>query len=254
MTLQLKNTHQITATLRLKSGLHIGAGKDTIEIGGLDLPVVKNPFLQEPYIPGSSVKGKLRSLLEWALDSVENNGEVWGSKQDRDYPKSDPILRTFGTTNKRWHENHAPGPTRLIVRDSSLNRDWAKMIRERGLPFTEEKTEVSIDRIQGKAGGGGPRRIERVPAGAEFDLEMSFKVFDVDGDGGRVDGICLDRLLEALKLLEKDALGGSGSRGYGRVEVHDLCVDHQSIAEAFGAITAISLDVPTRLFGQEHYG
>lgn len=254
MTLQLKNTHRISATLLLKSGLHIGAGKDTIEIGGLDLPVVKNPFSQEPYIPGSSVKGKLRSLLEWALGKVEDNGEVWGSKRDGSYPKDDPVLRTFGTTNKRWHETHAPGPTRLVVRDAPLNRAWADSIRDRGLPFTEEKMEVSVDRIQGKAGGGGPRRIERVPASAEFDLEMSFKVFDVDGDGGRVDGECLDRLLEALKLLEKDALGGSGSRGYGRVEVQNLSVDDRPIAEAFDAITAISLDAPARLVGQEHYG
>jgi len=254
MTLQLKNTHRITATLLLKSGLHIGAGKDTIEIGGLDLPVVKNPFSQEPYIPGSSVKGKLRSLLEWALGKVENNGEVWGSKRDGNYQKDDPVLRTFGTTNKQWHENHAPGPTRLVVRDAPLNAAWAEAIRDRGLPFTEEKMEVSIDRVQGKAKNGGLRRIERVPAGAEFDLEMSFKVFDVDGDGGKVDGICLDRLLEALKLLEKDALGGSGSRGYGRVEVQGLSVDGQSIAEAFGTIAVISLDTPARLFGQEHYG
>ncbi len=258
MTLQLLATHRITATLVLKSGLHIGAGKDAIEIGGIDLPVVKNPFTQEPYIPGSSVKGKLRSLLEWAHGAVESDGSVWGSDRSGvktgKYRPDDVVLRIFGTTDKAWHETYHPGPTRLIVRDAPLNENWAETVRTRGLAFTEEKMEVAIDRIQGKARDGGLRRTERVPAGSEFDLEMSFKVFTVDNDNGHTDGRCLDHLLEALKLLEKDALGGSGSRGYGRVEVCHLAVDGRHLAEAFAGITAIDPAHPVLLFGQERYG
>lgn len=245
MTYQLLTTHRITATLSLRSGLHIGAGKDAIEIGGLDLPVVKHPFSQEPYIPGSSLKGKLRSLLEWALNRVENDGSVWGSNKNGQYTVDDPILRAFGTTHKQWRG----GPTRLLVRDAYLEQAWAASIREQGLAFTEEKTEVTIDRIQGKAKDGGLRRTERVPAGARFELEMVFKIFDWNGDGGKTDLDCLNRVLEGLKLLERDALGGSGSRGYGRVRVDHLKVDARDIQAGFDAIVRLDPERPAALAG-----
>lgn len=235
MTHSLISTHRITATLVLRSGLHIGAGKDAIEIGGLDLPVVKHPFTQEPYIPGSSLKGKLRSLLEWALNRIENDGNVWGSNRNGQYKDDDPILRAFGTTHKQWRG----GPTRLLVRDAYLEPAWAEATRAQGLAFTEEKMEVTIDRIQGKARDGGLRRTERIPAGARFELNMVFKIFDWNGDGGKIDRDCLNRVLEGLKLLERDALGGSGSRGYGRVRVENLKVDEQDIQARFDAITQL---------------
>ncbi|TVR57609.1 MAG: type III-A CRISPR-associated RAMP protein Csm3 [Candidatus Competibacteraceae bacterium] len=245
MTHSLLSIHRITATLSLRSGLHIGAGKDAIEIGGLDLPVVKQPFTQEPYIPGSSLKGKLRSLLEWALNRVENDGNVWGSNKNGQYAADDPILRAFGTTHKQWRG----GPTRLLVRDAYLDPAWADSIREQGLAFTEEKMEVGIDRIQGKAKDGGLRRTERVPAGARFALEMVFKVFDWNDDGGQTDRNCLNRVLEGLKLLERDALGGSGSRGYGRVRVENLKVDERDVQADFDAIVRLDPDRPAALAG-----
>lgn len=243
MTMKLHATHRITALLELRSGLHIGAGKDAIEIGGLDLPVVKNPFTQEPFIPGSSIKGKLRSLLEWTLDRIENDGSVWGSDRNGAYSSDDLVLRVFGTTIKEWQG----GPTRLTVRDAHLEPDWAESIRAQGLAFTEEKMEVSIDRIKGRAKDGGLRRTERVPAGARFELELIFKVFDT-GDGGKTDYTGLNRVLEALKLLEQDALGGSGSRGYGRVQFTDLQVDGRSLQKAFDGIREVHKDRSNSLF------
>ncbi len=245
--MKLLATHRICTTLELRSGLHIGAGKDAIEIGGLDLPVVKNPFTQEPYIPGSSIKGKLRSLLEWTLDRIEDDGSVWGSNRNGDYSADDPVLRIFGTTIKEWRG----GPTRLVVRDAMLNADWAEGIREQGLAFTEEKMEVSIDRIKGRAKDGGLRRTERVPAGARFELELVYKVFDT-GEGGRIDRDGLNRVLEGLKLLQDDALGGSGSRGYGRVQVTHLMVDDRSIQESFDAIETISKERPNAVVEVGH--
>ncbi len=245
MTQSLLSSHRITAILELRSGLHIGAGKDAIEIGGLDLPVVKQPFTQEPYIPGSSLKGKLRSLLEWALNRVENDGSVWGSDKNEHYQDDDPILRTFGTAHKQWRG----GPTRLLVRDAYLESAWADAIRAQGLAFTEEKMEVTIDRIQGKAKDGGLRRTERVPAGARFELDMVFKIFNWNSDGGKTDRDCLNRVLEGLKLLERDALGGSGSRGYGRVRVENLKVDGQDLQAGFDKIIRLDPQKPVALAG-----
>ncbi len=179
------------------------------------------------------------------MSRVENDGSVWGSDKKGQYADDDPILRAFGTTHKQWRG----GPTRLLVRDAYLEKDWADSIRDQGLAFTEEKMEVSIDRIQGKAKDGGLRRIERVPAGARFELDMVFKVFDWNGDGGQTDRNCLNRVLEGLKLLERDALGGSGSRGYGRVRVENLKVDERDAQPGFDAIVRFDPEKPAALAG-----
>jgi len=225
----------ITGFLELRSGLHVGVGRDHIEIGGIDLPVIKGAVNDTPYIPGSSLKGKLRSLLEWKLGCIESDGSPWGFDRARSLtdPVADPVLRIFGTTHKEWQG----GPTRLIVRDAPLDPEWVNEVLNRGLLLTEEKMEVSIDRLAGKAGQAGPRKTERVPAGARFPFEMTYRVFSFDGDGGAKDRELLNRLFEALRMLELDALGGSGSRGYGRVRVRDLALDGTPIQEAFEAVT-----------------
>jgi CRISPR-associated protein Csm3 len=230
--MQLIQRIQIKGRIELLSGLHIGMGKDAIEIGGIDSPVVKHPHSGMPYIPGSSLKGKLRSLLEWHLGKLELDGNVWGSSRDGRYDGADPVLRIFGTTHKDWKD----GPTRLLVRDAMPSEEWRKDIIGRGLPLTEEKFENNINRIQGKA-GIGIRKIERVPAGALFDFEMVYRVFDLQ-DGGSTDRANLKHLLQALQLLELDALGGSGSRGYGRIRFGALEVGGKlfsSIGEAVAA-------------------
>ncbi len=213
----------ITGKIRLLSGLHIGAGRDTIEIGGIDNPVVKHPHTRHPYIPGSSLKGRLRFLLEWAFGKIRSDGHPWGF-DDRDkcheFDADDPILRIFGTPAKK--EQWSAGPTRLVVRDAFLDEDWLTEALGKGFPLTEDKTEVVIDRIAGKAHDRvGPRQTERVPAGAVFGMEMVFRIFDTE-DEGQHDKACLNWLLAGLSLLEQDALGGSGSRGYGRVAFENL--------------------------------
>ncbi|TXL82057.1 type III-A CRISPR-associated RAMP protein Csm3 [Vineibacter terrae] len=213
----------ITGKILLLSGLHIGAGKDVIEIGGIDNPVIKHPHTQEPYIPGSSIKGRLRFLLEWAFDKIRQDGQPWGANERSENAtadEADPILRIFGSPIGK--EVWKGGPTRLLVRDAMLDGEWRQHATDRGLPLTEEKTEVVIDRIAGKAHDRiGPRQTERVPAGAKFDLDLVFRVYDT-GDGGARDEECLNWLLAGLSLLEQDALGGSGSRGYGRVRFEGL--------------------------------
>jgi CRISPR-associated protein Csm3 len=209
---------RFTARLRLKSGLHIGAGKDSVEIGGIDNPVIKHPHTGEPYIPGSSLKGKLRFLLEWAFGAIRADGHAWGYDDKQPKETTDPVLRIFGNALKEWKG----GPTRLLVRDAPLCEDDRKRYLDSPDRFFEEKTEVLIDRISGKAHDKvGPRQTERVPAGVAFDVEMVFRLYDT-GDGGKRDVDCVNWLLQGLALLEEDALGGSGSRGYGRIAFEQL--------------------------------
>lgn len=213
---------RITGTVVALSGLHIGAGNDAIEIGGIDNPVIKHPHTGHPYIPGSSIKGKLRFLMEWAFGRIREDGLPWGAddRGNREIDPDDPVLRIFGTPIKRAAWNG--GPTRLMVRDAMLEQEWLEATVKEHRALTEEKTEVVIDRIAGKAHDRiGPRHTERVPSGARFDLELVFRAFDL-GDEGRRDEECLNWLIAGLSLLELDALGGSGSRGYGRVRFEGL--------------------------------
>ena len=210
---------ELSAQLDVLSGLHIGAGKDAIEIGGIDNPVVKTPDGM-PYVPGSSLKGKLRYLLEWAFGSIHQTGKPWGSEK-QEFDPGDPVLRIFGTPAKK--ESWSAGATRLLMRDAMPHEDWIKKCGHEGRELTEEKTEVLIDRIAGKAMDRvGARRTERVPPSAAFKFECAFRLYDVGGDRGKRDLECLAWLVQGLDLLEQDALGGSGSRGYGQVRFRDL--------------------------------
>jgi CRISPR-associated protein Csm3 len=231
--IQFRCWHKLAGVLRCETGLHIGAGRESVEIGGLDGPIIKHPHTQQPYIPGSSLKGKLRSLLEWTFGVADTL--PYGSDPDGEY-EDHPVLRLFGTTSKKWRL----GPTRVIVRDAFLDADWVKRTLERGLNLTEEKTEVVIDRIQGKAAENiGPRTMERVPAGARFLVEMVVREYDT-GDGGAADRRAIEWLVAGMKLLEQDALGGSGSRGYGRVRFEQLTLDGEPIQEKFNRVGPIA--------------
>jgi len=221
MSISLIGRVRLESKLHVLTGLHIGAGKEAIEIGGIDNPIIKHPHTGEPFVPGSSLKGKIRFLMEWAFGSIRQGGLPWGSdeKDGQTFDPIDPILRIFGTPAKRgtWEG----GPTRLICRDAALIESWRDDVLRRGLAYTEDKTEVVIDRIAGKAHDIGPRQTERVPAGTCFDAQFLFRLYDT-GDGGRRDRECLAWFIQGLDLLEQDALGGSGSRGYGRVRFEGL--------------------------------
>ena len=218
--MQLTHIKQLTGSLVLKTGLHIGAGDTEMRIGGTDNPVAKNPLDGQPYIPGSSLKGKIRSLLEWQKGLVTAaNGKPFSfqhlAKQDTSAARD--LLRLFGGAPGGEIDKLVQdiGPTRLAFWDCALNAEWLKAVQARNILSTEAKSENSIDRIRGVA--ENPRFTERVIAGAEFDFRLSFKV--IDGED------LLPMVLQGLKLLEADSLGGSGSRGYGKIAFTKLALD-----------------------------
>ncbi|MHA1282314.1 MAG: type III-A CRISPR-associated RAMP protein Csm3 [Promethearchaeota archaeon] len=224
---KLKGKVQITGRIKALTGLSIGGSGGTLEIGGVDNPIIRNPITNEPYIPGSSLKGKLRSLLTLFLGKELNNKvskkpEIWihQCKTESDYNEC-PICNIFGSSEREKDDKpNFTKPTRLIVRDSLLKDGEIfskKDLEENGdLPFSELKTEVVIDRITSQA---MPRELERVPAGAEFNLELIYDIYD------EKDLSYLKYLFEAMKLLEDDYLGGSGSRGSGQIEFKDIQIN-----------------------------
>lgn len=212
--MQQLETKKITGKIIVKTGLHIGADNDKVEIGGMDNPIIRNPLTQEPYIPGSSIKGKMRSLLEWKLGKVAASRGMpcFCGKADCE------ICRVFGSANQGEKGDEAKGPTRIIVRDAVLTKEWAEKFRE-GKPIIEEKSENIINRITAEA---IPRPIERVVPGVEFDFEIAYRVIDT-GDGGAKDKEYFDSVVkEGLRLLRGDFLGGGGSRGNGQIDFSDL--------------------------------
>lgn len=210
---------RISTKLHLITALHIGASKDNVEIGGIDIPVIRAAFKDnQPYIPGSSLKGKIRSLLEQIAGTAEVGG---GIKKDNKYGyegKSDnirAIIDVFGFADDEK-------PSKLIFRDSYLSAESTNILKDNenlDMPYTEGKWENSINRLSGVA--TNPRQIERIPAGVSFDVEIIINVWDNDEDGKK----SLELLKNGIHALENDYLGGSGSRGYGQVKFSELTTE-----------------------------
>jgi CRISPR-associated protein Csm3 len=238
-------------TIRLLTGLHIGGNNDSMKIGGIDSEVIKREIfiyedgeicyipefddngdlkngvkkVIEPYIPGSSIKGKVRSLLEYSFglineqkklfESEKQQGQVISSKfiketDDEELKKlAKLIVELFGESAGNGGEHI----TRVIFRDCFLTKEIRKtaFIKER-LSLSEEKAENTINRISSMA---NPRFIERVPAGVEF--EFDYVIRDYLDDKEKIE-LFKDTILFGLLLLEDDSLGGGGSRGNGRIE------------------------------------
>jgi CRISPR-associated protein Csm3 len=199
------------------TGLHIGGSAEAIEIGGIDNPVIKHPITNEPYIPGSSLKGKMRSQMEKIEGKVDNRGEPCGCGQENCM-----VCRVFGP-----HKNskHNLGPTRILLRDAIMSEEtrleMRRVIEEQGTSYIEIKTENTINRAVGTA--KNPRFQERVPAGAKFDFEVVLQVFDIDR-GKNLIGF----VKKAMKSIEDSYLGGSGSRGYGKIKFINLTMDGEN--------------------------
>lgn len=204
---QLIKKIRINTTLTVVTGLHIGGSSDNVEIGGVDSPVIKVATREnQPYIPGSSLKGKMRCLLEQVNGATEVG-------------QCEKVNNLFGLAKKNM-------PSKLIVRDAYLTKASVCAFKDcdgLDMPFTESKYENTTDRVHGATIKGGIRQQERVPAGAQFGIEMIINVWEDD----KADAL-LQMLKDAIRLIENDYLGGSGSRGYGQVKFSELDIKELS--------------------------
>ncbi len=264
---------RLTSTLLAETGLHIGGGGENLDIGGLDKPVIRDPLTQYPYLPGSSLKGKLRAILERLLNKPLNRPggsgtfryesddledgftEVGGQFIPYQGARTCPISRLFGSTggSKLWMRTDIAkkeelveknsltrtingiectqinrgrnAPARLIVRDCHLLPDSADQLKrvDTGLYMTEWKFENGIDRVTAAA---NPRQLERVPAGAKFQFEL---VYTVEDSQQAIED--LQNIAIALAILEDDALGGHGSRGYGKIKFENLQLFYRNLTQ-----------------------
>jgi CRISPR-associated protein Csm3 len=252
--------NSINTKLRIITGLHIGGGDDTMQIGGIDSSVIKReifvnpdgsicyaPYdkngkikddvekITEPYIPGSSLKGKIRSLLEITFGLIreqqkmyndeKNQGKVIDSNfynncNDKLLKKKAKLIITMFGVSAGSKSIVKPQITRAIFRDSFLTKESRKLYLDEKIKLSEEKAENTINRVNIKA---NPRFIERVPGGVEFDFEIVLREFEEDKvfivkDNQDEKNLLKETLELGMLLLQNDALGGGGSRGNGRIE------------------------------------
>lgn len=237
----------INYKLKAITGLRVGGSKEQFEIGGLDNPVIKIEVeipdydgkghtlpKEAPYIPGSSLKGKIRSLLEWVNGNVENMIKRAKNKENKKVIDEAgkactcgecEICKVFGTGDAKTVEelgkegdiSKLPGPPRLKVFDAYPTYETLERLRDAlgENIFTEIKTENQINRLTSRA---NPRKIERVPAGAEFEGVMVFDVYKEE------DKELIDFVFHGMEALEDSYLGGYGSRGSGRVKFTEISI------------------------------
>ncbi len=257
----------LSGTLKTITGLHIGGNSTEMEIGGADSIVVRDPISNFPYIPGSSLRGKMRSLLERVRGEMTIDLEkseirqvkyvkdlaeplTKGAKLGKAGPSTDPgaaSARLFGVAIDKQESDRPENiiPQRLVVRDARLsNPEELEAARNTDMPLTEVKTEVAIDRITSQA---NPRQIERVPAGAKFHFEF---VLNLYGEDKEEDYVKL--LFQCMELLQDDYLGGHGSRGYGRVQFDVEKITRKSAEDYRESNSAqdFSIDIPPELKNQ----
>lgn len=235
--IQLIKKIVFTGVITLKTGLHIGGTNSALNIGGPDKFVVRNPISTIPYIPGSSLKGKMRALVEIFHRCVDISTDKAGKVKVGPSKEPNSISgKLFGVPadadNKGKSEHFS---SRLIVRDCNMitREEYKKMTEDKkvivnekygikdindipdyshtDLPYTESKTEVNIDRVTSSA---NPRTFERIPAGSKFYLDFVLNIFENDKENE-----LMNTIDEAISLLADDYLGGQGSRGYGQIEI-----------------------------------
>ena len=207
-----KENFVIKGELVCETGLHIGGANDAINIGGADSIIIRDSVSDLPFIPGSSLKGKLRSLLE--LNDKKSIQSVLEKKGKSSTDEDSIAVKIFGISSDK--KNNLKYPTRLIVRDSFPTEEsiklWEK--QEEVVRGSELKWENTIDRITSRA---IPRSLERIPKGSSFIFEFIFSVYEEDENN-------LMGLFEAMRLLEDNYLGGSGSRGFGKVKFTNISI------------------------------
>ena len=201
----------IECEIETKSGLHIGGAESSLAIGGVDNVVIRDPLSGRPYVPGSSLKGKMRSQMEKFHSRKQNQPigrdvKIHVCKNAEDYADC-VVCHIYGLPGDSTFSTS----TRLVVRDVQLTKTSIERLNaaKTDLPFSEVKWEVAIDRVTSAA---TPRQMERVPAGAMFGpAEMVYSIYE------QADVERFENVVEGMQLLEDDYLGGSGSRGSGKV-------------------------------------
>lgn len=195
---------QISGTIEVVTGMHIGGSEAFAAIGAIDSPVMKDSITNLPMIPGSSLKGKMRTLL----------AKKYNEKPVKPEDDAENITRLFGSSKSNKDKKLAA--SRVLFSDMVLSNE--QELRDKEVAgLTEVKFENTISRTTAIA---NPRQIERVIRGAKFDLDI---IYEATEENDIVED--MELLAEGMKLLQYDYIGGHGSRGYGKIKFTDVAAE-----------------------------
>lgn len=227
-SISLNGKYIIRGTIKLLTGARIGGTESGFAIGGVDNPIIRNPINGQPYIPGSSLKGKMRALMEKVHQMPLNREHKSGGKKVRRHECANHkciVCRVYGSSEDPKESGNSSEskniPSRIIVRDAHLTQESIRLLEmmDTDTPYAEIKSENALDRITSFS---SPRQAERVPAGVEFEFEIIYT--DIEYTTKELGQIKINpkedilNILKTLELIEQDYIGGYGSRGYGKVE------------------------------------
>lgn len=198
----------IKAELELLTGMHIGTNDGIATIGAVDSIVIRDPLTDRTMIPGSSLKGKIRRLL------LSEQGQ-------KDIEACPTLERLFGSSQKSENKRNA----RLQFTDAVLTDESEKELSKKQLDllYTEIKYENTINPITLEA---NPRQIERAVRGSKFEVVLNYTLQSLEEV---VEDFA--NIAKGLKLLQLDYIGGSGTRGYGRIKFNKIEVIPMKIKE-----------------------
>lgn len=240
--MHLHKYEEISGVIHCLSGVRIGGNNNVIEIGVIDNPIIRNPITNYPYLPGSSLKGKMRSALELTLrkgalpeiglplPTIKPATDRQGNTiLDRDRKKEIPpcacgkcvVCKLFGSSETKTNLE----PTRLLFRDCQLTDESLQVLsiaaKERGIFFAEIKPGIRMNRATNSVSRGAFFNFERVPEGTEFVFELTLRIYgELDTDTAEKDYRKI--VARGLQLLEKEGLGGKISSGFGRIEFRQM--------------------------------
>ena len=149
----------LTGVLTTRTGLHVGAGDAGVNPRGVDAPLVRDPMSRRhepatdkttealPYIPGSSLRGKLRMLLVRKLGKPVEEIARAGGKPIRLHSCQEErceVCRLFGSVPQR-KSGQGDDPWSL---PAALHLTDLRLTEEARTRFQRElKSENALDRI-----------------------------------------------------------------------------------------------------------
>ena len=140
-----KENFVIKGELVCETGLHIGGSNDNIDIGGTDNVIIRDVVSDLPFIPGSSLKGKLRSLFE--LNDKESAQSVMQNKGGPATDGDSKAAKIFGVSAD--NNKALDFPTRLIVRDAFPTEESIELANQARLEqYTYGKVSVICPKCQ----------------------------------------------------------------------------------------------------------
>jgi len=187
---------KITGQIEAVTGLHIGGTADSIDKGGIDSPVIKNPVTNEPYLPGSSLRGRMRALLEAktkaTLRSMTNDGKIWMEFYKTDHFNKEAVFTEEGFQS--FLNKFSDEKQKTILKAQLENRDSKLVILCKNVK-KEDLEKEAFEQIE--------RELRTVANRNAYNLALKSQVCRLFGNSASEPGLPSVLIVRDAMLSEK---------------------------------------------------